>query len=40
MVAIFAGFTMPITAPQILWVNMVTSVALMKRHRGRTASIY
>src|SRR6516225_3709461 len=28
MVAIFAGFTMPITAPQILWVNMVTSVAL------------
>jgi magnesium-transporting ATPase (P-type) len=28
MVAIFAGFTAPITAPQILWVNMVTSVAL------------
>jgi magnesium-transporting ATPase (P-type) len=28
MTAIFAGFTMPITAPQILWVNMVTSVAL------------
>src|SRR6516162_9779130 len=28
MVAIFAGFTSPITAPQILWVNMVTSVAL------------
>ena len=28
MVAIFVGFTMPITAPQILWVNMVTSVAL------------
>jgi magnesium-transporting ATPase (P-type) len=28
MVAIFTGFTMPITAPQILWVNMVTSVAL------------
>ena len=28
MVAIFFGFTMPITAPQILWVNMVTSVAL------------
>ena len=28
MVAIFIGFTMPITAPQILWVNMVTSVAL------------
>ena len=26
--AIFAGFTMPITAPQVLWVNMVTSVAL------------
>jgi magnesium-transporting ATPase (P-type) len=26
--AIFFGFTMPITAPQILWVNMVTSVAL------------
>lgn len=28
MVAIFMGFTAPITAPQILWVNMVTSVAL------------
>jgi magnesium-transporting ATPase (P-type) len=28
MVAIFFGFTAPITAPQILWVNMVTSVAL------------
>jgi magnesium-transporting ATPase (P-type) len=28
MVAIFAGFVAPITAPQILWVNMVTSVAL------------
>jgi magnesium-transporting ATPase (P-type) len=28
LVAIIAGFTMPITAPQILWVNMVTSVAL------------
>jgi magnesium-transporting ATPase (P-type) len=28
IVAIFLGFTMPITAPQILWVNMVTSVAL------------
>ena len=28
MTAIFLGFTMPITAPQILWVNMVTSVAL------------
>jgi magnesium-transporting ATPase (P-type) len=27
-VAIFFGFVMPITAPQILWVNMVTSVAL------------
>jgi magnesium-transporting ATPase (P-type) len=27
-VAIFLGFTLPITAPQILWVNMVTSVAL------------
>ena len=27
-VAIFFGFTIPITAPQILWVNMVTSVAL------------
>ncbi len=26
--AIFFAFTMPITAPQILWVNMVTSVAL------------
>jgi magnesium-transporting ATPase (P-type) len=28
MVAIFVGLTAPITAPQILWVNMVTSVAL------------
>ncbi len=28
MAAIFIGFTAPITAPQILWVNMVTSVAL------------
>jgi calcium-translocating P-type ATPase len=28
IVSIFIGFTMPITAPQILWVNMVTSVAL------------
>ncbi len=28
MMAIFVGFTAPITAPQILWVNMVTSVAL------------
>jgi magnesium-transporting ATPase (P-type) len=28
MIAIFVGFTAPITAPQILWVNMVTSVAL------------
>ena len=27
-VAIFFGFAMPITAPQVLWVNMVTSVAL------------
>jgi magnesium-transporting ATPase (P-type) len=27
-VAILFGFTLPITAPQILWVNMVTSVAL------------
>jgi magnesium-transporting ATPase (P-type) len=27
-VAIFFSFTMPITAPQVLWVNMVTSVAL------------
>ena len=27
-VAILFGFTMPITAPQVLWVNMVTSVAL------------
>jgi magnesium-transporting ATPase (P-type) len=26
--AVVAGFTTPITAPQILWVNMVTSVAL------------
>ena len=28
IVAVFFGFTMPITAPQILWVNMVTSVTL------------
>src|SRR6516162_6740509 len=28
LAAIFLGFTMPITAPQILWVNMVPSVAL------------
>jgi magnesium-transporting ATPase (P-type) len=28
LVAVFVGFTAPITAPQILWVNMVTSVAL------------
>jgi magnesium-transporting ATPase (P-type) len=28
MAAIFLGFVAPITAPQILWVNMVTSVAL------------
>jgi calcium-translocating P-type ATPase len=28
MAAIFVGFPAPITAPQILWVNMVTSVAL------------
>jgi magnesium-transporting ATPase (P-type) len=28
LVAIVLGFTAPITAPQILWVNMVTSVAL------------
>ncbi|HKR83644.1 MAG TPA: HAD-IC family P-type ATPase, partial [Terriglobales bacterium] len=27
-VAILFGFAMPITAPQILWINMVTSVAL------------
>src|SRR5262249_37085337 len=27
--AIFIGFTAPIPAPQILWVNMVTSVALV-----------
>jgi magnesium-transporting ATPase (P-type) len=27
-VAVLFGFTMPITAPQVLWVNMVTSVAL------------
>src|SRR5438270_13436848 len=27
MAAIFFGFTMPITAPQVLWDNMVTSVA-------------
>src|SRR5215467_1580112 len=28
MAAIFVGFTLPINATQILWVNMVTSVAL------------
>jgi magnesium-transporting ATPase (P-type) len=28
LAALFVGFLMPITAPQILWVNMVTSVAL------------
>ena len=28
LVAIFVGFTTPITAPQIFWVNIVTSVAL------------
>jgi magnesium-transporting ATPase (P-type) len=28
VVAILFDFTMPITAPQVLWVNMVTSVAL------------
>ena len=28
LVAIVGGFILPITAPQILWVNMVTSVAL------------
>lgn len=28
MAAIFAGFTVPITTPQILWVNMVTPDAL------------
>jgi magnesium-transporting ATPase (P-type) len=28
LVAIFAGLTMPITATQVLWVNMVTSVTL------------
>ena len=28
LVPIIAGFALPITAPQILWVNMVTSVAL------------
>ena len=27
-VAIFFGFALPITAPQILWVNMITSVTL------------
>ncbi|PWT78779.1 MAG: carbonate dehydratase, partial [Acidobacteria bacterium] len=27
-VAILFGFVMPITAPQVLWINMVTSVAL------------
>ncbi len=28
MAAVFAGMTLPITAPQILWINMVTSVTL------------
>jgi magnesium-transporting ATPase (P-type) len=28
LVAVLVGFTAPITAPQILWVNMVTSVTL------------
>lgn len=28
MAAIFTGFTVPITTPQILWVNMVTPDAL------------
>jgi len=28
LVAILVGFTLPITAPQVLWVNMVTSVTL------------
>jgi magnesium-transporting ATPase (P-type) len=28
LVAILLGFTLPITAPQVLWVNMVTSVTL------------
>jgi magnesium-transporting ATPase (P-type)/biotin carboxyl carrier protein len=28
LVAIVGGFILPITAPQILWVNMITSVAL------------
>jgi magnesium-transporting ATPase (P-type) len=27
-VAILFGFTLPITAPQVLWINMITSVAL------------
>jgi len=27
-IAILIGFTLPITAPQVLWVNMITSVAL------------
>lgn len=27
-IAIILGFTLPVTAPQVLWVNMVTSVAL------------
>jgi hypothetical protein len=33
MVAIFAGFTRPVTAPQILWVKGVTSVVLGLRIR-------
>jgi magnesium-transporting ATPase (P-type) len=28
MLAIFLGFSMPITAPQILWINMITAVTL------------
>ena len=37
MAAIFTGFTVPITTPQILWVNMVTSDALglVISHRDR-----
>jgi magnesium-transporting ATPase (P-type) len=35
-VAIFFGFTMPITAQQVLWVNMVTSVAGRSSHLTHT----
>ena len=44
MPAIFTGFTVPITTPQILWVNMVTPDALgpvifFVVHTARTADM-